>query len=614
MALTDNLLAYWNFNDTSWSDLTGNGHNLIQNGSNVNLVDAVVGKGANFSGGNTYLSTGTNIVPTGLTQLSMAIWVKSTADFFAMNASSGQSYGSSGQELGSGGYGNFSVLVNNDGSRDRVYGNGINTQDGNWHHIVGTWNQFGHTSIYVDGSLVGQISSSGKPINSNIIHPINFNSNGDATYAVGQNGQIDEAGYWTRELSAAEVTQLYGASFGTTYPNFTISAGPQLWFNNSTGDGDLSNLSNYWLDSGFTTHANSLPGSSNIVYIDGLVSKDTQGIGDVGFYALFIQPTGLVENSLHITSVRFRQQSLVSGEQSDGLYYYQGNLLNGGWNGQYYTSGLADNTFTGPATDFTNNSNQYYINGVGVDGGFNGTLYGIYAGQTGSFIDYGFDPTGSTSYFFVNGLIANNGYNGQHYYQGIPDSFTGADYDYYYGEELFFINGTAGGSGGYGGQHYTNGFLDSFTGSDFDYNYDATIFYINGSAAYVGYDGQHYNNGSTDYYSGIDFDAYYNASILYLNGSISSGGWSGSYYTNGYFDPTFTGFAYDYSFSYETGYVNGTIPSGTISANYPSPSDVRLGVSYGLSMQTGTYVGSGGGSTTGINLGQLIGLPPFIQL
>ena len=77
----------------------------------------------------------------------------------------------------------------------------------------------------------------------------------------------------------------------------------------------------------------------------------------------------------------------------------------GGYNGQYYTNGLADMTYTG--VDF----------------------------------DYGY---GGTQYFFLNGYWGTGGYNGLHYdSNGVADTFTGWDWDYGTNITTVYVSGTS---------------------------------------------------------------------------------------------------------------------------------------------------------------------------
>ena len=290
----------------------------------------------------------------------------------------------------------------------------------------------------------------------------------------------------------------------------------------------------------------------------------------------------------------------INGLYFDSYYYPGGyeifsngvsnGFFNGGWMGVHYFNGYVDTAYIGIDYDFYYGEDFLYVYGSAITWvvGWNGVLYnpggGIDSQDTGWFTDYGYDPSGNTQYFFVNRYVFNGGWNGQHYTNGIADNFTGIDYDFFYGEDILYVGGGCA-SGGWGQYHYSPG-IDSFTGYDYDFYYGEDFLYVDGSAiTWVGgWNGVLYNpGGGYDLISGL-FPDYY----------IDSTGQTLSYFSYGNSDGT------------------------AVYINYPDPSDVRSGVSYGLTVpqKVGTLSISngGGGSSSGINLGQLIGLPSFIQL
>lgn len=77
--------------------------------------------------------------------------------------------------------------------------------DGNWHHIVVTFNKDRKCIMYDNGTIVG-ISDDVSPISYDI----------DSKLIVGENvqGSIDEIGFWNRELSTEDVLYLYNNGNG----------------------------------------------------------------------------------------------------------------------------------------------------------------------------------------------------------------------------------------------------------------------------------------------------------------------------------------------------------------------------------------------------------------
>ena len=197
--LTD-ILAYWKFDNDSWADSTGNGYNLTAVGTGVSIGNGIIDGDASFSGDGTFLTSDPNLPPSGLSQFSMAVWVKTTASNFDTFSSDPDG---SGIQIATNWYGYASF--------GQVNGNNIGgptSGDGAWHFVVLTYNSTGSQTLYVDGNLAQQITA---PSSYNISVPFRFN-------ASGLQGEVDEAGFWTRELSPTEVTALYNTGAGLTYP------------------------------------------------------------------------------------------------------------------------------------------------------------------------------------------------------------------------------------------------------------------------------------------------------------------------------------------------------------------------------------------------------------
>jgi hypothetical protein len=316
-------------------------------------------------------------------------------------------------------------------------------------------------------------------------------------------------------------------------------------------------------------------------------------------------------------------------------------MASGGWNGTHYTSGVAD-SYNGWDYDYGYGGNYLYNNGGWVgDGpcGYNGTLH--YDGQqtvnyanNGVYFDYG---TGDYRYFDY-GFWLTGGVSSGHFTNGLPDSYTGPDWD---AEsmgtlQILFINGAY------------------FTSVPFIW-----------SDGYHGYD---YLGLVSDYSANLDGSV----QRLVVNQSIVWG-----FYSQVWYGPSdFIGAAWDYNdgryyFRGADGGLsnpnNGESPYNSYQImDLPHPSDVRAGVSYGASLGYGTlnvanvpvwdnyanysqgdvvlaggslwYLSSIGGWTvggapsagygwqrlstetqssgnnTGIDFARLIGLPPFINL
>lgn len=84
-----------------------------------------------------------------------------------------------------------------------------------WHHIACVYDGT-NTNIYADGVLIASAAYSSNIVTSGVSTYIGRRppSTNNDTF----NGYIDELGIWNRALSGAEVTQLYNAGTGLTYP------------------------------------------------------------------------------------------------------------------------------------------------------------------------------------------------------------------------------------------------------------------------------------------------------------------------------------------------------------------------------------------------------------
>lgn len=125
--------------------------------------------------------------------------------------------------LGRGEGANYRIAVENGGGEpndaagyagglgDAWDNNGVNVQDGSWHHIVATTVNGGNTSVYVDGLL--EATSVGA---ANIQDVSGFNGetwigNNPGSTSRMWDGRIDDVAMWDRALTADDVQQIYNA-------------------------------------------------------------------------------------------------------------------------------------------------------------------------------------------------------------------------------------------------------------------------------------------------------------------------------------------------------------------------------------------------------------------
>jgi hypothetical protein len=254
MALTDNILAYWNLNNNgsggvSLVDSTGNG-NTLTNNDGVTLGTGIIAGDAVFD------PSLTNSLTTPITigaDYSISAWVNVTAFDGGVAAVGSSTDGEAPAIIADVSATYFFYGANDDGDCNPGTPSGP-LSTGTWNHIVGTISSSTSTCrYYVNGTLISQDTYTNLGQFTELQLGAYF-----ARSLFTFNGQLDEVGVWNRALTGAEVTELYNGGLGLSYP---FGA---LYFSG----GNLSSLSNWWQDDGFTIPAASLPSSSSIVFIN----------------------------------------------------------------------------------------------------------------------------------------------------------------------------------------------------------------------------------------------------------------------------------------------------------------------------------------------------------
>jgi len=222
MALDTNLIAYWKLDESSGnaSDSTANGKTLTNTGT-VTYTTGKINNAGNFSGSSQYLTRASEAYFQITGALSISLWVNadtlsadrqlvSKNDNNISNSEFGIIYRSTGK------FAFFSANASN-----YYYLSTNSTYSAtNWYHVVVT--RAGSSSgsavlIYVNGSSVATTVDSTDPsFVGTSSYPLNIGSQNNNNSAF--DGKIDEVGIWTRELTSAEVTQLYNSGNGLSYP------------------------------------------------------------------------------------------------------------------------------------------------------------------------------------------------------------------------------------------------------------------------------------------------------------------------------------------------------------------------------------------------------------
>ena len=86
-----------------------------------------------------------------------------------------------------------------------------NIRTGNWHHVVGTFDDSTATAtLYLDGSLISSFTTGGSIGGTNNFNQLFIGNNPDANNRQ-WDGRIDDVAQWSRVLTAAEVVEIYNA-------------------------------------------------------------------------------------------------------------------------------------------------------------------------------------------------------------------------------------------------------------------------------------------------------------------------------------------------------------------------------------------------------------------
>jgi hypothetical protein len=205
-----NLLAYWKLNQTL-SDETANANNLqIANGSTF-YASGIIGNGFSFDG-ETGLTPayGAGALAFGTGDFSVSLWVYPTSA-----PQNNQVIVAWGVWPDTSGFvvqhteENFGFFL---GGFQENFNYTPPTLFNVWHHIV-VVRTSGTANFYVNGASIGTANW-----NYNFTDGLYYFGRPQDTASFALNGTLDEVGAWNRALIQAEITSLYNAGAGRTYP------------------------------------------------------------------------------------------------------------------------------------------------------------------------------------------------------------------------------------------------------------------------------------------------------------------------------------------------------------------------------------------------------------
>lgn len=229
MALTTNIVAYWKLDESSGNavDSTGNGFTLT-NTNTVTYAAAKINNGAFFGAVNTdkVLSSTSGLGIDGGT-MSITAWIY--RDAAAGNTKWFFATFNSGSKVGY----KFRYNSGIQAARDRVgtsedLTTAQSISNDTWTFVAMTYD--GTTvRCYVNAGTPQTVASSGNgSAGSGQQTGVGANTSDTGSYNNYWQGNVDEVGVWSRALSDSEITELYNAGAGLTYP-FIATASPKLF-------------------------------------------------------------------------------------------------------------------------------------------------------------------------------------------------------------------------------------------------------------------------------------------------------------------------------------------------------------------------------------------------
>jgi hypothetical protein len=229
MALTDQIISYWKFDEASGNAADSAGSNTLTN-ENVSFATGKINNGADFERGDgADIFRITNGSQTGLNF--------SASDAFTLNMwvnleslpTSGQIYvlvdkesvaGTEGYKFfyqNNGGTLRFAVDINDGGAHTYAINHTLSTST--LYMVTLTWSGASTTmEIYVNGSSIGTVSTVATISDATADFRVGWDDSAGRVF----DGIIDELGVWSRALGSSEVTALYNSSNGLSYPFSTV--------------------------------------------------------------------------------------------------------------------------------------------------------------------------------------------------------------------------------------------------------------------------------------------------------------------------------------------------------------------------------------------------------
>lgn len=219
MALTDNLISYWKLDGNSTDEKGAN--NGTDTAITYSATGALIVQRAGYNGTSSTIKTGTTGMVTGAGARTINGWIYKTTT--AIDIFAGSTDGTAN--------GTFGLYVNN--LRLTAWGStdsdtGLDLTLNAWHMITVVYDGT-NKKVYLDA---GAPYSAAKTVNT-VYDASGFHLGSNSGGANWLHGNLDECGYWSRELTSTEITRLYNSGAGLAYSSFPDVSGSPIFFGNT---------------------------------------------------------------------------------------------------------------------------------------------------------------------------------------------------------------------------------------------------------------------------------------------------------------------------------------------------------------------------------------------
>lgn len=223
MALTDSLISYWAFDESSGNATDSHGPNDLTNNNSTAYATGKINNGADFEKGSSNYFSIADGAQTGLdlaTDFTFNVWLKFET------LPSGTTQCIFDKRVGGNGYSMY--YYDAAGTRkwsSNIQATSVDLTDtgisaGTFYMTTFVYTKSAGTiDIYRNASSVGQMTSLSTALAASTdSFMLGEDSAGDRHF----DGIMDEMGVWSRALSGSEITELYAAGAGNAYPFSTV--------------------------------------------------------------------------------------------------------------------------------------------------------------------------------------------------------------------------------------------------------------------------------------------------------------------------------------------------------------------------------------------------------